>query len=169
MPAGIKRTSSDFFVSASITESAPNTFTELQVTLPLNSLDREVFVITGILMDPGTPTSIPNTQTTSTLQLTRQRAGETQNLGDFNLIAISSESQNGGAAEFDFFSKTYGNQIMDSGQDFVDIVATPDMFVGVLGNNLTASLKSSLRVFGYRGQADVSVYSALVSSELNSQ
>ena len=168
MAHGLKRTSSDFFVSAQISESAPNTFTEQIITLPLNSLDREVFVITGIILDPGTPTSIPGTQTTSTLQLTRNSAGGMQTIADFNLIAISSESINGGAAEFDYFSKTYGNLITDSGQDYVDVVATPNMSLGIQGNNLAAGLTSQLRVFGYRAVADVGTYTALIASELNS-
>ena len=168
MPAGLKRSSSDFFVSALVTETGANTYTEAKITLPLNSLDREVFVITGILFDPATPSAVPDTQTDSIIQLTRQSAAAIVNLSDFNQIASSSESLIGGAAEFDFFSKTYGNQITDTGADYVDVVATPDMYVSVKGNNNTGALSSSIRVFGYRAVADVSVYSALVASELNS-
>jgi hypothetical protein len=168
MAHGLKRTSSDFFVSAQLVESAANTFTEALITLPLNSLDREVFVITGIILDPGTPSSVPVTVTDSFLQLTRNTAGQLINISDFNMIASSVESINGGAAEFDFFSKTYGNQIMDSGQDFVDVVATPNMAVAVQGVNNLAALTSHLRVFGYRATADVGTYSALIASELNS-
>ena len=167
MATGLKRTSADFFVSAQLQESAINTFTEATISLPLNSLDREVFVITGIIMDPGTPTSVPATQSDSFLQLTRNTAGAIQNISDFNLIALSVETINGGVAEFDFFSKTYGNQIMQSGQDFVDIVATPNMSIAVLGNNNLGLLTSNVRVYGYRAKADSAVYSALIASELN--
>ena len=167
MASGLKRTSADFFVSAAVLESAPGTYTSLNITLPLNSLDREVFVITGILMDPATPVSLPNTQTSSQLQLTRNVATAMLTLADFNLIATSTESINGGAAEFDFFSKSYGNQINESGQDYVDVVATPNMFLGVIGANNPGALESSIRVYGYRARADVSVYSALIASELN--
>lgn len=168
MPAGLKRTSSDFFVSARVTETAANTYTEATITLPLNSLDREVFVITGILFDPATPSAVPATQTDSIIQLTRQSSAAMLNLSDFNQIASSTETIIGGAGEFNFFSKTYGNQITDTGADYVDVVATPDMFVAVAGNNNVGTLSSSIRVFGYRAVADVSVYSALVASELNS-
>ena len=167
MATGLKRTSSDFFVSAQVTESAANTYTEIEMTLPLNALDREVFVITGILMDPATPTSVALTQTSSQLQLTRNSTAAMQTLADFNLISTSTESINGGVAEFDFFSKAYGNQITESGQDHVDVVATPNMFLAVQGANNVGALVSSIRVFGYRAKADVSVYSALIASELN--
>ena len=167
MPRGLKQTSAEFFVSVSIAESAANTFTEKEVSLPLNSLDREVFVITGILLDPATPSSVPNTQTTSALQLTRQSAATITNFGDFNLVASSADSINGGVAEFDFFNKTYGNQLQETGTDYVDIIATPNMYVQIQGTNNGAALTSSLRVYGYRAQADSSVYSALIASELN--
>ena len=92
-----------------------------------------------------------------------------QTLADFNLVATSSETVIGGAAEFTFFSKSYGNQIDEMGQDFVDVIATPDMFVAAQGTNNIAATTSAVRVYGYRAIADVSVYSALVASELNSQ
>jgi hypothetical protein len=168
MAHGLKRTSSDFFVSAQLTESAANTFTETTITLPLNSLDREVFVITGILLDPATPSSLPATQCTSRIQLTRNTAGASIDLNEFNLIGYSAETINGGVAEFDFFSKSYGNQIMESGQDYVDVVATPNMSIGVQGTNNVGAMISNLRVFGYRAVADVGTYSALIASELNS-
>ena len=167
MATGLKRTSSDFFISAEAVETAANTYTQVEITLPLNALDREVFVITGILMDPATPVSIALTQTSSQLQLTRNSTAAMQTLADFNLISTSTESINGGVGEFDFFSKSYGNQITESGQDHVDIVATPNMFLAVQGGNNTGPLTSSIRVYGYRAKADVSVYSALIASELN--
>ena len=167
MANGLKRTSTDFFVSAQIIESAANTFTTQQINLPLNSLDREVFVITGIILDPATPNSIPATQTSSGLILSRQEPTAFGSMADFNTISLSVESINGGAGEFDFFSKSFGNQILDTGSDYIDVVATPDMFLSVLGVNNAGALVSSCRVFGYRATADVSVYSALIASELN--
>ena len=167
MATGLKRTSTDFFVSAEITESAANTFTTEEITLPLNSLDREVFVITGIILDPATPTSLPATQTSSSLVLSRQEPAAFQGIGHFNTISLSTESINGGVAEFDFFSKSFGNQITDTGATYIDVVATPNMFLSVVGANNTAALVSSARIFGYRATADVSVYSALIASELN--
>ena len=168
MAHGLKSTSNDFFVSAQIVESAANTFTEITLNLPLNSLDREVFVITGIILDPATPNPIPATVTDSFLQLTRNVSGALLTISDFNTIATSVESIIGGVAEFDFFSKSYGNQIMDSGQDYVDVVATPNMAVAVQGVNNLLPLTSNLRVFGYRAKADVGTYTALIASELNS-
>ena len=167
MASGLKRTSSDFFVSAKVIESAANTYTSSTITLPLNALDREVFVITGIIFDPATPSNLPATQCDSNLQLTRQVATNILRMSAFNLIGKSTETILGGAAEFDFFSKTYGNQQIESGQDYVDVVATPNMFLGVLGNNNTGPLTSDIRVYGYRAKADSAVYSALIASELN--
>ena len=167
MASGLKRTSSDFFVSAKVIESAANTYTSSTITLPLNALDREVFVITGIIFDPATPSIIPGLLTDSNLQLTRQVATNILRMSAFNLIGKSTESFANGAAESNFFSKTYGNQQIESGQDYVDVVATPNMFLGVLGSNNSGPLTSDIRVYGYRAKADVGVYSALIASELN--
>jgi len=167
MASGLKRTSADFFVSAQVIESAANTFTSAQITLPLNSLDREVFVVTGIILDPATPSIVPGTSCDSSLQLTRQVATAMIPLSEFNLIATSTETILSGAAEHSFFSKTYGNQINESGQDYVDVVATPNMFLACQGGNNVGPLTSSVRVYGYRARADSAVYSALIASELN--
>jgi len=167
MAHGLKRTSPDFFVSASLTESALNTFTTTEISLPLNSLDREVFVITGIILDPATPSSVAAAQTTSAMTLSRQEPTAIVGIGSFNTIALSADSIQGGVTEFDFFSKTYGNQITDTGHDHVDVVATPNMFLAVQGTNNLSPLNSQCRVFGYRAQAETGVYSALITSELN--
>ena len=167
MATGLKRTSSDFFISAQLDETAPNTFTTSTITLPLNALDREVFVITGIILDPGTPEAIPVTRTSVAMQLTRNVATVMVGLEDFNLIAHSIETIQGGVAEFDFFSRSYGNQINESGTDYIDVVATPNMFLSVQGAGNVAASGSALRIYGYRAKADVSVYSALIASELN--
>ena len=164
---GLKRTSLDFFVSAQITESGANTFTTQEISLPLSSLTREVFVITGIVLDPATPNSIALTQTTSALLLSRQEPTALQDISAFNTIAVSSESINGGVSEFDFFSKSFGNQVTDTGTDYVDVIATPNMFLSVQGTNNNGALVSSCRVYGYRAVAEVGVYTALIASELN--
>jgi hypothetical protein len=169
MPAGLKRTSQDFFISSSVTESGIDTFTENQISLPLNSLDREVFVITGIIFDPATPSRVLGTESTVSVQLTRQSATGMQGLNEYNLVAYSAETILSGTAEFDLVSKSYGNQIDEMGQDYIDVIATPDMFLATEGAGNVAPTTSFVRVYGYRAQADVSVYSALVASELNSQ
>lgn len=167
MAAGLKRTSSDFFISAGITESAANTFTEETLTLPLDSLSREVFVVTGIIFNPGTPSRVVGTETGTSVQLTRNTTNQMQTLADFNIIALANESILSGTAELFAYDKAYGTQILESGKDYLDVIATPNMYFAIQGSNNVAAVSGQVRIYGYRAVADVSTYSALVASELN--
>ena len=55
MPAGLKQTSSVVAIGFSVDETAANTFTQGSVDLNLSPLDREVFVVLSINLDPFTP------------------------------------------------------------------------------------------------------------------
>ena len=55
MPAGLKQSSSTISIGFSLSESAANTFTQTSVDLNLSPLDREVFVVTAINIDPEAP------------------------------------------------------------------------------------------------------------------
>ena len=167
MAAGLKRTSADFFISASVTESAANTYTEDVITLPLDSLSREVFVITGIIFNPATPSRIAGTETAVQVQLTRNTTTAMQSLADFNLIAEGNETILSLTAEGQLVSKAYGNQILESGKDYLDVIATPNMYFAAQGSGNVGATTSNARIYGYRAVADVSTYSALVASELN--
>ena len=63
MPRGLKQTSDMVQISARVTESAANTFTQEQVDLQLDVLNREVFVVTGIDLNPSTPDGLAATDT----------------------------------------------------------------------------------------------------------
>ena len=62
MVKGLKRTSANLNIGGTVTESAANTYTEEEVSLPLSSLDREVFVVVAAWVDSGEPSMIPGTQ-----------------------------------------------------------------------------------------------------------
>ena len=54
----IKTTSQTIVISQSVTESAANTFTSQEVSLQLNPLANEVFLVTGLNLDPDAPDSV---------------------------------------------------------------------------------------------------------------
>lgn len=167
MASGLKRSSADFFISAAVTESAANTYTQDTLTLPLDSLSREVFVITGIVFNPGTPSAVVGVNTGTQCQITRNPSSSMIGLNDYNLIAEANESILSGTAELFAYDKAYGTQILESGKDYLDVVATPNMYFAAIGSNNVAATTSFVRIYGYRAVADVSTYSALIASELN--
>ena len=48
MPTGLKSTSGQIIISGKLAESSANTYTQEEVDLQLNVLDREVFVVTAV-------------------------------------------------------------------------------------------------------------------------
>ena len=59
MPTGLKRSSSTVSIGFVTNESAANTFTESSVDLNMSPLDREVFVVTSVNLDPLEPDMVP--------------------------------------------------------------------------------------------------------------
>ena len=53
MPAGLKQQSTVVPIGFSVTESGANTFTQASVDLNMSPLDREVFVVLSINLDPS--------------------------------------------------------------------------------------------------------------------
>ena len=55
MPKGLKANSGQIVISGKLSESAANTYTQEQVDLQLNVLDREVFVVTAADLNTTAP------------------------------------------------------------------------------------------------------------------
>ena len=87
MPKGLKQTSSVVAIGFQVTESAANTFTQGSVDLNLSPLDKEVFVVLAVNLDPFNPDAVQkkNTAVVSSLTTTSQTA--VQNLSNSNCIA----------------------------------------------------------------------------------
>ena len=169
-PKGLKTTSSPLQISASVSESALNTFSTEEIPLTLNVLDNEVFVVTQINLDvqapsaPGTPGN--SASVSASLSTTaRTSVGSIANanvLGASERIILSSATHSlvGFDREDPLFSAI--------SEDYLGIVATNNMFLNIQANgSAIGQLKNCrVRVYGYRASASASVYAALVQSEL---
>ena len=58
MPTGLKQSSSTVSIGFAATETAPNTFIQSQIDLNLSPLDREVFVVLAVNLDPASPSAV---------------------------------------------------------------------------------------------------------------
>jgi hypothetical protein len=169
MPKGLKETSSLITISASVPESAANTFTEAQIDLQLNPLDNEVFVVQAINLDLTPPDydGAANTAVFGSLSTTsRTTIG---NLGDSNVMAAARDdiridtvtpSPSGVA-----FSRM-SSDTPSTALEYIGIIATNDFFLQVQGSNNSVAKGITAKVYGYRAKADASQYAALVQSEL---
>ena len=165
MPKGIKETSGLIVISADITESAANTFTDSRVDLQLNPLDNEVFVVYGIDLDVSAPELIAATTTDSRLSVSTTERTTVGGIGSPNVLAhsrITTQELAGAAVTNSFASDSAPSTMLE----YLGIIATNDFFVNITGNNNVGTMLGSVRLYGVRGKADASVYAALVQSEL---
>jgi len=165
MPTGLKATSSVVPIGFSITETAANTFTELQVDLNLSPLDREVFVVMAIDMDPTSPDLVPgsNTQVAASLCATSQIA--VQSLGNSNCLATGDLNiRSSGVTAVSFTRQAAESP--SSQLEYLGIIATNDFFVQVSGSNNAGAKGVSGKLYGYRARASADIFAALVQSEV---
>ena len=166
---GLKKTSSTVLVSASVTESAPNTFTDQQVSLSLSPLDQEVFVVTMINLDPDAPDSIAGVSTTVDCSISiTQRAG-TGTIANSNVLAAARTQIICNAAMTPDGGIPFTREdpiSADPDTGYVGIIATDDFFLNITGTGNGNVKAMRCRVYGFRAKMDAAGYAALVQSQL---
>lgn len=164
MPAGLKQSSSTVSIGFGVDESGPNTFTQGSVDLNLSPLDREVFVVTAINIDPSSPDmGAGNSRTTCSLTVTSQTGLAT--LADANCLAVAQQSIIADATRAVAFQQQ-SLETPPTTSDYIGIIATNDFFVQILGQSNTFAKSVSGKVYGYRAVASADIYAALVQSEV---
>ena len=164
MPPGLKQSSATVSIGFSVPESAANTFTEDSVDLNLSPLDREVFVVTAVNIDPSSPDlGAANSATNCSLTTTSQTAIAT--LGDANCLAVAQQRIQADATRAVAFQQQ-SLETPPTTSDYIGIIATNDFFVQVEGFQNTFAKGCSGKVYGYRAIANADIYAALVQSEV---
>ena len=150
-----------------MTESAANTFTQASVDLNLSPLDREVFVVLAINLDPFLPESVAGTTTKVQSSLTTTSQTDVKQLDNSNTLAVALNAilQNAGSVDGAPF-QTVGLETPPANLDYIGIIATNDFFVQVKGTGNTAAKAVNGKLYGYRARASADIYAALVQSEV---
>ena len=166
MPRGLKQTSSVVAIGFEAEESAANTFAQATVDLNLSPLDREVFVVLAINLDPYTPDMVDAVDTLVASSLTTTSQTAVQELSNSNCLAaaanvIKNDGANAAAFTTGFFETPSG-----MGLEYVGIIATNDFFVQVKGTGNTAAKAVTGKLYGFRARADADIFSSLVQSEV---
>ena len=165
MPKGLKGTSSVVAIGFSVTESAINTFTEESVDLNLDPLNREVFVVMAIDLDPTAPDMVAGTNTATSASLTTTSQTGVQSLANSNCMANAVLNIRSTAAAQVAFQRQ-ARESPSSLLEYLGIIATNDFFVQVAGNNNTLVKSCSGKLYGYRATASADIFAALVQSEV---
>jgi hypothetical protein len=167
MPTGLKQSSSTVAIGFDLTESAANTFTQGSVDLNLSPLDREVFVVTAINLDPLAPDAVAgvNTQTVCSLTTTSQTA--VQNLSNSNCLATANlDIRAAGFVDGGVGFTRNGMETPPATLDYIGIIATNDFFVQIRGSQNLSAKAVAGKMYGYRAVASADIYAALVQSEV---
>lgn len=167
MPAGLKQTSSTVAIGFQATETAPNTFTQSSTDLNLSPLDREVFVVTAINLDPVAPDAVPGTNSQVNCSLTSTSVTSVSNLSSSNCLATATlDIRAAGFVDGGVGFTRNGMETPPATLDYIGIIATNDFFVSIagFGNNLAKTVTG--KMYGYRATATADIFAALVQSEV---
>jgi len=167
MPKGLKQSSAMVDIGFSVTETGPNTFTQGSVDLNLSPLDREVFVVLAVNLDPFNCDAIAavDTQTATSLTATSQTA--VQNLSNSNCMANALCSiKAAGFVDGGVGFLTGAQETPPATLEYIGIIATNDFFVQVKGTGNAGAKGVSGKLYGYRAIASADIYAALVQSEV---
>ena len=168
MAKGLKQTSSSLAIGFGVTESAANTFTQGTVDLNLDPLNREVFVVQAINLDPFTPDVVAGTTSRVSCSLTTTSQTGVQELSNSNCLAASSNliKMGAGSVEGIPFTTGFFESPSSIGLEYIGIIATNDFFVQVAGTGNSAAKAVNGKLYGYRAVASADIYAALVQSEV---
>jgi len=164
MPTGLKATSSTVAIGFSVEETAPNTFAQTQVDLNLSPLDREVFVVLAINMDPFTP-DLAASDSKVECSLTTTSQTSVQVLSNSNCLAASGMFIKADATRAVAMQSMAG-ETPPATLDYIGIIATNDFFVQVKGLGNTTPRGMDGKLYGYRATASADIFAALVQSEV---
>lgn len=168
----IKKTSQPLNIGASL-DLVDGTPASLNVTLPLSSLDREVFVVTDIQMDsePLPLPLAPAEQVTMSASVNKTNDSVLE-INSPNCIGTLRRSIREAASGAQVYQEAHNPNESSTGtmSDYITIIATPD-FKLAASYATTAGGAGNRGVFaritGYRAVATSDVYAALVTEELN--
>jgi hypothetical protein len=162
---GLTQTSSLIQISASVTESAANTFTIQQIDLQLNPLDREVFVVQAVDLDVQPADMVDGKTSVVALSLSSTRRTSVGGIDFPNVIATKRITTQAEAGVGAITNEYMASDSPASNLEYIAIVATNDMFLNLEGAQNNDVKSANARAYGYRARADAAIYAALVQSE----
>ena len=156
-------------ISSSVEEAVAGTVASQQVSLQLSPLDKEVFVVTMVNLDPDAPDLITGTSTSVDVSLSTTERTTVGTIANSNVLASArtqiicnaASTADGGIA----FQRE-DPLAADPNSGYVGIISTDDFFLNIVGTNNGNVKACRARIYGYRAKADAATYSAMVQSEL---
>jgi len=162
---GFKYSSEQFEIRASVTESAANVFTQEEIQINLDSLNREILVIMSVDIDTGEPFLVDGTNTSVTASLTKTSQTNTLPISNPACIANVSKSIRVSATPGSGVAFQENMPILEHTGEYHSILATDNAFIGVEGSGNPSARGANVLIKARRARADADTYAALVTSE----
>ncbi len=183
MLTGLKSASDLLFISQELEMSGGGVSDTLEVNLPLNTLERQIFVVTDIqayvVDNAGQGSMQPNQDIDTSWSVATQNLdpilapAATGNIGNPRVLAAGGYSFSVGANGTTQRYREWGTDNATTGtpSDYIGIIATPDYYIRGQFNDAAGFGRGTLyvRVVGYMAIANADTYAALVTQEVNSQ
>lgn len=167
MPQGLKQSSAVVSIGFESLETVANTFNQASVDLNLSPLDREVFVVLAVNLDPFSPDAIAATDTFVQSSMTTTSQTAVQSLANSNCLSVAASTiRAAGFPGSGVSFQTIAGETPPATLDYIGIIATNDFFVQVKGTGNTGLKGVSGKMYGYRAVASADIYAALVQSEV---
>jgi hypothetical protein len=131
MAAAYKITSDPFFVNGNVTQTVLNTFQQLEISLPLDSLQQEGILVHAVYWTSTEPESVGGLSSKVDMQIAATSKAAIVSANDANLVSRREVVITGGAAEFsgphvnDFIGSEAPYQLADN----LMLIATDNVFL----------------------------------------
>ena len=162
---GLSQTSGTIAIGARVVESAANTYTQEQIDLNLDPLNREVFVVQAVNLDLDAPDMVTDTPSNVAASLTTTSQTTVVGLENANCLANARLDIKTDATNAVSFTRGAGETVV-SMLDYIGICATSDMFLSMKGTENLGVKFCNAKIYGYRAKASADIYAALVQSEV---
>ena len=167
MVTGLKQSSSVVSIGFDALETAPNTFVQSSIDLNLSPLDREVFVVLSVNLDPRSPDALAGVDTLVSASLTTTSQTTVASLANSNCLAVGASAiKAAGFVDSGVAFQTIAGETPPATLDFIGIIATNDFFVQCRGTGNATPKGVSGKLYGYRATANADIFAALVQSEV---
>lgn len=168
---GFKKTSATITVSNRIEQTAPDTYTQLELDLPLDTLNNEIFVVLAIdfALAPSDIDLVGGASSATFCQLSSTSQTGISGLENSNILArgenaVSFATDGAGNVAVPFSHMS--NDTPTGDVDYIGIIATPSCYLAIDSTGQATNKAVALRMWGYRAKADAATYAALVQSEV---
>jgi len=149
--------------------TAADTYTELEISLPLDSLNQEGVIVHAVYFSGDEPELVGGAYSRISTQVTSTSKTAIVGANDANLLSLQQKYVAGGGAEFS------GPHVIDAiasnepyqDTDNLGLVATDNLFFGIDSLNQAGVKAANVRIVCSRIKLTASAYAALVTNELN--